>query len=269
LVNKRYGRTLSSVKKLAAGIGITVLCGGLMIGALGVKRNYGTKVSRLEQQVTNHSKTIYIAKENIASGMVIGKSMLEQRTVISDLGLHYFFQDEDLGKLSGVDIEKGCYLLKSMIMEEDIDDSLREEEFGMLHLNSNLKENDFVDVRILYPTGENYTVLSKVRLRELSLEENDCFFWLTEEEILMMHSAIVDTYIHEGTKLYTSKYVKPAVQKASAVNYDPSTQVQQLIYTHPDIVKKASSSLSMARREDMEKRIRKYLKEHPEVENEE
>lgn len=267
MINKRKRGVLAGIKKLIAGIGIAVLCGVLIFGVLIIKQNYGNKVTRLKRQVEDNSKTVYVAKENIPSGTVILKSMLQKKEVISDLGGHYFFQEADMGKLSGVDIEKGCYLLQAMVIDESIDDSLREEEFGMLQLNSNLKENDYVDVRILYPTGENYTVLSKVRLRNLSLEKNDCFFWLTEEEILMMHSAIVDTYIHEGTKLYTAKYVKPSLQQASEVTYDPSTQVQQLIRAHPDIVKEAGSTLSMVRRQDMEKRIQKYLKEYQEVDD--
>lgn len=239
------------------------LCGVLAGGVSMIKRNYGKKIVYLERQVEDNCRTIYVAGSHIASGTVIQKNMLEQRKAFTDLAARYFLQEGDIGKISAVDIEKGSYVLHSMVLPEEIDASLREEEFGMLHLNSNLAENDFVDVRILYPTGENYTVLSKVRLRNLSLENNDCFFWLKEEEILMMHSAIVDTYIHEGAKLYTAKYVKPSAQKASTVNYDPSAQVQELIRNNPNIVDVASKKLSVARRESMEKRIQNYLEQYP------
>lgn len=259
-----YNKIMKKIKKLFIATGVMSLCGILAGGIIIMKRNYGKQVVRLEQQVENNCRTIYVAGCHIASGTVIQKNMLEQKKAFTDLATSYFLQDGDIGKMSAVDIEKGSYMLHSMVLEEDIDASLREEEFGMLHLNSNLAENDFVDVRILYPTGENYTVLSKVRLRNLSLEKNDCFFWLKEEEILMMHSAIVDTYIHEGAKLYTAKYVKPSAQKASTVNYDPSAQVQELIRNNPNIVEVASKKLSVARRESMEKRIQQYLEQHPE-----
>lgn len=241
-----------------------MLAGSFAAGIWLMKRSYGDQMTRLERQVEDNRRTVYVAEQDIAAGSVIRRTMLQQRKALTDLPQRYFLQEGDVGKMSAVDIEEGSYVLRSMVLQEEVDASLREEEFGMLHLNSNLAENDFVDVRILYPTGENYTVLSKARLRNLSLESNDCFFWLKEEEILMMHSAIVDTYLHEGTKLYTAKYVKPAAQEASIVNYDPSAQVQELIRNNPNIVEEASGKLSVARRESMEKRIRQYLEKNPE-----
>ncbi len=252
------------IKRFALSAGLLAVGGIGFAGIWQMKRGYREDIRRLEQQVTENRRTVYLADVPIGCGSVIRKDMLRQERVLTDLPSRYFFRQDDIGKLSAVDIEEGSYILRSMIMEEEIEASLREEEFGMLHLNSNLKENDFVDVRILYPTGENYTVLSRARLRNLSLEDNNCFFWLNEEEILMMHSAIVDTYLHEGSKLYTAKYVKPSVQKASTVNYDPSAQVQELIRNNPNIVEVASEKLSVARRESMEKRIRQYLEQYPE-----
>lgn len=58
---------------------------------------------------------------------------------------------------------------------------LRECEYALITLNSNLKKNDLIDVRIMYTNGENYTILPKNVLRALILIPMRSTFGMTRK----------------------------------------------------------------------------------------
>ena len=89
-------------------------------------------------------------------------------------------------------------------------DDLRLEEFSMITLPSDLMIGDFIDVRLSFATGVNYSVLIGKKVENFT--DNTIFLKLTEDEILTMGSAIVEAYMYEGAKLYATKYVDPSNQ---------------------------------------------------------
>lgn len=164
--------------------------------------------------------------------------------------------------IAKTDIRKGSQLLKEMISEEIIDSHIREQGFSVFYLPDNQKPYDVVDVRILYPNGENYIVLSKKILKELDKEKGTCFLWLDEQEILLISSAIVDAYLVPGSSLYTTRYIESSLQKPSAVTYMPSKQIIKQIEESPNILEKAKIFLEAAVRERLEARLKEYEKTH-------
>ncbi|MGN0243131.1 MAG: SAF domain-containing protein [Lachnospiraceae bacterium] len=245
-------------------LGVCIVFCGVVLGYR-TQRTEKRRRNELETQLEENRKKVYVAKDSIEAGELIEQDKVEYREVLADLPEGFFLQSEDIGRTCAVDVMANSYLLKSMILEESLYDDQREEEFSMFYLNRNLDENDYVDLRILYPNGENYIVVSKAKLRQLSLAENTCYLWLSEEEILMLHSAIVDTYLQDGTKLYTAKYLSPSVQEPSLVNYQPNSSVQKLMKEDPNIVSVASAKLSERVRAEMESRLEQYYLDHGEV----
>ncbi|MEG1741668.1 MAG: hypothetical protein RR237_02195, partial [Acetivibrio sp.] len=124
-----------------------------------------------------------------------------------------------------------------------------------------LKPYDVVDIRILYPNGENYIVLSKKILKELNQERTICYLWMEEQETLFISSAMVDAYMTPGAILYTTKYVESEIQKPSIVTYIPSHQVMDLIQKNPNIVESAKLGLEKQVREKLELRLEEFIKE--------
>ncbi|MBR6253570.1 MAG: hypothetical protein IKR04_07040 [Clostridia bacterium] len=96
--------------------------------------------------------------------------------------------------------------------DEDIPSaSERYAEYNFLQLPTDLVENEYVDVRIQFPTGEDYIVL--VGKKVVSYDtQNSIMLKLNEDEILAMGSAIIETYMDEGVRLYARKYTDPATQ---------------------------------------------------------
>lgn len=85
----------------------------------------------------------------------------------------------------------------------------RLKEFTTISLPSDLKEYDYVDIRILFPTGEDYLVVSGKEVKRLgqNVNSNSIFLELNEEEIIRLSSAIVESYVSDAINVYAVKYL--------------------------------------------------------------
>ena len=117
-----------------------------------------------------------------------------------------------MGRKLKINVSEKTTLTDEMLVaiDEQPSDDLRLEEFSMITLPSDLLDGDYVDVRIMFPTGVDYSVLIGKKVE--SYTDNTIFLKLTEDEILTMGSAIVEAYMYEGAKLYATKYVDPSNQ---------------------------------------------------------
>ncbi|QHQ62879.1 hypothetical protein Ana3638_20575 [Anaerocolumna sedimenticola] len=240
-----------------------IIFGGVFLTAyltviINMKKNYETEINELSNQLETNKVKVYEAGKNIPAGSVITKDELMFKQVLSEQPQDDYITEKELGMVTLIDIKTGTPLLKSMLTKKLSDNSMREAEFNTIYLNSNLKENDYVDIRILYPNGENYIVLSKKQVKNLSLEKNDCFMWLNADELLRISGAIVDCFLKEGSKLYCVKYIEPRIQEASVITYIPNADVIRLIQKDPNVVQKAMEKLSLSVRSELESRLNQF-----------
>ena len=171
---------------------------------------------------------------------------------------------EDIGKEAIVDISAGEIITSSMVTNP-LSQDWQEVELYCIWLSTNLKQYDEVDVRILFPNGTDYIVLPKEKLRKLKLQQNNVFLWLTEDEILLLDSAIVDANLH-GAKIYTTKYVKPEVEDANEITYQPTKQIIDLMNSDPNVLIEAKQNLSKSARAEMLRKIEDFKKDVKELE---
>lgn len=155
-----------------------------------------------------------------------------------------------IGRFVKLDLKKNTVILDSMLYEEEkYTDDIRNQEFRLIELPSKLQTNDFVDVRVKFPTGQDYIVLSKKRVEDLV--NNTVWYTMNEEEILKMSSAIVDAYINDAT-IYALTYVDPGIQNKAYVTYPANQMVLDLINADPNIVNVATTELEKRNREKLE-----------------
>ncbi|BCN32418.1 hypothetical protein [Anaeromicropila herbilytica] len=223
-----------------------------------VEHKYKGKLQKAETQISNNKRMVYIANKNITAGEQLTSQNTTYTEVFSSTPSKYFINKDDIGKIAAVSINKKVHILKDMIVDEKIGSDIREEEYKLFTLNTNLKENDIVDIRIVYPNGENYIVLSKKSLKNLQLDQNLCYLWLSEDEILSLSSAVVDAYLHKGTKLYTSKYVQPSLQEESKITYIPNQSVMDLMKKDANILDIATLNLNQQARAELEHRLESF-----------
>lgn len=149
------------------------------------------------------------------------------------------------GYKSKVALKEGTILTKSMLMsteDEDIENSLRYMEYNMITMPTTLEEGDYIDIRLRLPNSQDLIVISKKSI--VSIYNQTVGFNLTEDEILLLNSAIVESYKMTSSELYLAKYVEPGVQEKSVYTYSPSEEVVNLIQSNPNIVATARESIA-------------------------
>ncbi len=220
-----------------------------------MKQEYEGQLKEVQREKAINQRSVYIAETAISVGDIITEDLVTKKTVYASQPEDIYMQEDGIGKTALLDIPAGAHVLSNMLTNTSVSDELREIEYNIILVNSNIVEEDHVDVRIMFPNGEDYIILSKKVLRGYSPETGSCYLWLTEEEILRMASASVDAYLYPGSKLYTTKYIEPNLQDGSYVTYKPSVSTLILIQDNPNILETAETALSSQIRKAMENRL--------------
>ena len=257
---KRFSRGKKK-KVLIIIISSLVIVAGIVaafiIGLGQIEAKYRLEVATLESEMEANKRTVYLANSNgIPAGTKIDIANTHQATIYSSEPYEYYMSENDLGRIATVDILADQAINTSMVGDE-LEFGLRENQFSLVKLSSNLSVDDFIDVRIMYPNGENYIVLSKKHVKQLDLNINDVFLWLDEEEIMLMSSAIVDTYLHEGAILYTTKYIEDT-QETTQPTYVPTTDCMVAMTNDVNILEEATTTLNASMRMSLDKRLSDY-----------
>lgn len=261
-------------KKYVLAIVITASLGVIAAGgvAFGMKYHYDgematqqvsfeSQISELNSEINSVKKTALVPTEDIKWGAEIKEDMVEEKSIYSDLGEDSYMTADQIGSIAKIDLPAGMPIYADSVAEET-HEGTREIEVNYVNLNTNLVDNDVVDIRVKFPNGEDYVVCSKQVLRNLNLASANLFLWVTEDEILCLNSAVVDANINGG-KLYVTHYVEPALQTESVANYQPNIDVLNLIAQDPNIVDVSKRNLSATVRSEMEERLSAFFEEHP------
>ena len=161
-----------------------------------------------------------------------------------------------------VTMNKNTVATPNLVVQSDevVTDDTRQQEYNMIVLPVDLMTNDYVDVRLMTPGGQDFIVVSKAQANipvnsDGSYVADTVRLNLREDEILSMSSAIVEAYGLLGSRLYATKYVEAGMQAASLPTYTPNAAVTALIQSNPNIVTQASAELA-ARYSDSAKKSR-------------
>ena len=210
------------------------------------------QISELNTEITSNKAYVYTALSDIQKGDVLveGLNVIESEHYLS-LSADAFITYDDLGKIAMVDIAQGSPILTGVVTDNDVNADTREVEIKTVELMSNLSDDDYVDIRIVFPSGADFVVLPKLKVKDLNFEENVFFTRLSESQIITLTSATVDAFLVSGTRLYMTKYIEPALQEASIPNYPVSPIALNLIADNPNVVDIAVETLSVQTRNEL------------------
>ena len=151
--------------------------------------------------------------------------------------------------IAKVNMKKNTVITKDLVSKGDntVQDDIRKQEYNMIILPMDLETGDYVDIRLMLPSGQDYIVVSKKEVEVPNIGGTDSIdtIWvnLSEEEILQMSCAIIDASKVEGAKLYANKYTEPGLQEAATPTYIMDATTYKLLQNDPNIVAKARSQL--------------------------
>lgn len=201
-------------KKMIVGIVI-----GAAIGAVGIGLTLWWSITTVNsyKKGTNreynrlYTQDVAVLNRDVIQGEVITSDMIttvnvHKRTVPTGA----LTQSEISGNVAKFNIPASIPITSSMITQEIVSADVRDQEINTVVMPSDLVTGDYVDIRIMYPSGTDYIVLAQKKVGEIS--GSTMWLQLTEDERLILNGAMVDSYLNEGTKLYATKYTDPQAQ---------------------------------------------------------
>lgn len=261
-----------SRKLIFAGLAGAAVTGAVCAGAMlyyvhGYKEQQSIERTKYEQRIKeleetqlqqlNSMKVAWVPLKDIPPGHFIDAKDIKEVRLPDDgsSGNLFSAKEEIAGKGAKIELLQGTPITRSMLFKEEPTPSdLRHREMKSVYLPSNLSQGDVIDVRVQFPSGQDYIILSKKKIDRL---QNPAFWTtLSEQEILLLSSALVDAYLHNAT-LYALTYVEPELQERAIPNYPPNAEVTKLIGSNPNIVKKAEKHFEVTLRNTLEEDLSK------------
>ncbi|MEK3866894.1 SAF domain-containing protein [Paenibacillus sp. FSL H7-0716] len=218
-----------------------------------MKEDYERQIQQLKSEEQQNSRNVWMTTKTIPAGVVLKVDDLKAVPMPVSLVPPGVITDREsiIGKNAKIELAPGMPLLSSLLYEgQPIPRDLRIQEFQVIQLPSNLKPHQYIDVRIGFPTGEDFVLLSKKQVKEFS---GITVVWLevNEMDILRTSSAIIDAYL-QGARLYALPYVEPGLQDAAVVNYPANQKVFDLMAADPNLLETAKTELARALRQTLD-----------------
>lgn len=222
--------------------------------------------------LTNSKASVITGKDGTVSVCVLNKT-IKSGTAITAADIITTKVSKDsapadattqvINGVAKIDLTAGTVLGTSMIntTSETLTADIREQEYNMITLPTQLSTGDFVDIRLQLPNGGDYVVVSKKQV--LKCDSSTVWLNMHEEEIELMSNAIIEYYIMAGSKLYATTYVEPGLQTAAVGTYVPNSEVAALINANPNITNvinsdRYSDALKAIRNNNIKSEVNKY-----------
>lgn len=208
-------------------------------GAFIVDTNNEDTITRVYQEDTTGQYYVYRLD---SSTMNTGNN----RTRVKE-----YLEINNVPVIAKVDMNKNTVITPDLVVQSDevVTDDTRQQEYNVVILPTDLLTDDYIDIRLMTPSGQDFIVVSKVKV-EIPKNADGTYVAdtikvnLREDETLAMSSAIVEASGLLGSKLYATKYVEAGMQQASLPTYTPNAAVTAQIQSNPNIVEQAKEELA-------------------------
>ena len=210
-----------------------------------------TSIKKAEKEEKAASVKVYTLNRDVDAGEEVSVSDFTEVVVNKDTAPADYLTPSDLQEknITKIAMTAGTILSKEMIYADETEqgDDVRKQEYNMFVLPTDLQNGDYIDIRLMLPSGTDYIVASKKRVEIPQIAQVDATDTisvnLSEAETLLVSNAIIDAYRIVGSKLYVTRYTEPGLQKASEPTFPANKDVMSLINANPSIVEEARQGL--------------------------
>ena len=210
---------MSQIKKktiqgilIGASVGIVVAVGVSVFSFFTIKSyRDGTNKNYIE----NYTTPVVVLKRNVGQGEILTQDLIETVNVNnSTVPTGVVDSASVVGTTAKYNIAAKVPITTDMVTSEVVAADIRDVEINTVLMPSDLVEGDIIDIRITFPNGTDYIVLAQKTVDKIY----DTTFWvkLSEDEIQLLNSAVVDSYLYSGSKLYALKYSDSDAQVKTA-----------------------------------------------------
>lgn len=228
------------------------------------------KYKELDNEYVKNSKKTDVYSErkfftinkDLKKGDIISETDLVEVNLYTEESVQAIKKENVIGKELKINVSRGVLVNMDMLVNEDkIPDDFRLHMLSDVELNSEIADGSLIDIRISFPSGEDYVLVSgkKVKARI----DNKILIYVGEEEILKLSSAGIDKNMYAGTRIYAILYVKD-YQKAAISNYPANISVIELGNWDPNLIDRVFTEDVVSRRVVLEEHLNQTGKEQME-----
>ena len=151
--------------------------------------------------------------------------------------------------IAKVDMKKNTLITTDLLSKGDniVQDDVRKQEYNMIVLPMDLTTGDYIDVRVMFPNGQDFIVVAKkeVEIPNVAGVDSEDTIWinLSEDEILHMSCAIIDAAQVKGAKIYATKYTEAGMQTAAIPTFPVNAGTSALLQSDPNILESAMTEI--------------------------
>ncbi len=191
----------------------------------------------------NGNGTLYIKKNG--TEYEVKKEDETENYYIEKNGEKEYLELNNVPLIAKVTMKKNTLITTELLSKGDnqVQDDVRKQEYNMIVLPMDLTTGDYIDVRVQFPNGQDFIVVSKkeVEIPNVNGTDSNDTIWisLTEDEILHMSCAIVDVAQVKGAKIYATKYTEAGMQKAATPTFPVNESTSALIRSDSNILERA------------------------------
>ena len=235
---------------------IILLIGGFILYK--IISNQQDKISELETDYQEAQTTIdsygtlvpiYVVQEEILSGSILDTSKVKEIEVPSSQVTEQYITDLKTieNYIVKTDLKVGTPLIKDVLTFENITPTDRYEDIVVDTFPIEPRIGQYYDVHLVTPQGIDYLVLSKKRV--VNFYGTAMRAVLNEVERMRYNSALVDTFLNEGSYLYTDIYVEPSLQEKATPWYVATDNVRKANQQNPNLAQEVKKALLEENRE--------------------
>lgn len=221
-------RSRGMVRNILKIIGLMIV--GMMIGG-GAGLGYHFWVMAKQESIPPViRKPVVTVDREIGPGEILTDEDLKIIEVEEELiPLGAFTNPEEIiGKKAWINLTPKVILQPALFYQNRPELMENEQEIVLHKLPDNLQSGDYVDVRIQFPSGHDYCVLSHKQVSNFWQEKNMISLGLSEPERVRMGSAQTDVATYERAYLYLTIYPQAVDMPDTTVRYPVSGSVQGL-----------------------------------------
>lgn len=209
------------------------------------EKKWTQEITALKEAAEQMNVKVWVPAKPLEPGEMITLEDLVQQELPKDrIPADILTTSEDIvGRAAKLSLQANTPLSETLLWEEEpLPHDLRYREMGFIQLPVAVRDGSMVDVRIQFPTGQDYILLSKKKVAELGSNGDSVTMTLDEAELLSLSSAIVDAYLHNAS-IYALLYVEPGIQAKAVPTYPANQAVLDLMKKDPNIMKQAELEL--------------------------
>lgn len=187
-------------------------------------------------QIGTMATIFQVASKQRSGAEIKEQDLIEVSVPTSSLSDNAILNKEDLlGKFYKIDTNTGTTLTTDLLMDSSDEVMKYTRDIPLQYLPVGTKKGDYIDFRMLFPTGEEYQVISHKRIEDIT--GTLISLKMSEEELQIYNAAMIDygVYSSRGLIFYVTKYLEPGNATDTLAFYPVQHEAESMIMYNPNV----------------------------------